>query len=230
MSKILETSLIVGLCCIAGYSQADNADSQTFDKFIIKQYQQNKLTNRQIEELKESIAQLTYKLRQRQKNNQIQSQNEIIIATQESAKKSNKAKVTKAKTVVIANKAYRDARSLLLSGQYEQAIKAFSEYTALYPNSQKIADARFWLAKAYAATEQYDYAARKYLLFSIQHRTHYKIPNALYQLGITQNELGKKDKAILIFKSILSRFPNHQIIALVKKSLSHLEINVINKK
>lgn len=211
---------IIWLCCIAGYSQADNADAKAFNKFIIKQYQQNKLVNSHIEKLSESIAQLTYKLRQRQKDNQTQGQSELIIAAQKSAQKSA---VKQAKTIAIGNKAYRDARNLLLSGQYKPAIKALSEYITLYPNSQKIADARFWLAKSYAATGQYDYAARKYLLFSVQHRSHYKIPNALYQLGISQYELGKKDKAILIFKSVLNRFPSHRIIALVKKSLSILE-------
>ena len=195
------------------------ANETAFDKFIIKQYQFNKAYTEQINTLKESIAQLNYQLEQQEKDYQALKNSTFRTQT---VKKDQPIK----NSIVIGNRAYRHARNLMRSEQYEKAIKALTQYIKDYPDSENVSDAKFWLANSYAANSEFDHAARKYLLFTIQHPEHHKIPNALYRLAIAQHEIKQSDKAKIILKSIVRRFPQHKITASAKKSLELLEQSV----
>lgn len=217
-SIVKKTLFLIGITLAStGITNEDNA----INNFITKQYQVNIEQIKEIESLKESITQLTYQLQQIKAN--YKSLSDGIAFNLKNNQAIVQKKLKSSQSVIISNKAYRQARNLMRSEQYDRAIKALSQYLKDYPKSENYAEAKFWLANSYAANGQFGHAARKYLLFSIQHKNHSKIPDALYRLAIAQNELGQADKAKLILDSVARRFPQHKIIELVNKSLAVLK-------
>ncbi len=192
------------------------------DLFIIEQYQKNQHYSKSIDELKEQLLLLDKKLIEQDKK--FQELNKFVA---DGIKNSTVKKTlnNKEDNITIGNKEYRNARNLVLSEQYEQAILEFEKYISKYPNADNIADALFWQASSHMANKEYAKASHKYLLFQINYKNHYKVPNALYKLAIAQYELGLADKSEIIFKSIIRRFPNHRIAKLAKQSLAELSKN-----
>lgn len=197
------------------FSIANGNDA--LNRFKIEQGQLNQSYQQQINALKETVANLQHQLSQSHQNNE-PFKNVVLSSAKVPIDKKNQKKI---------NQDYRDARSLILSGQYKLAIEALSNYIKLNPKADNTADSYFWLANSYIANNQFDDGSKKYLLFITKYPKHHKIPKALYHLGLAQFELGHPEKSILLFKSILRRFPQHRVISKVKESLRRLESSKI---
>lgn len=201
------------------YAQGNNGELS-----ILKQYQKNKEYDEKINNLTEQLVLINNKLDTQKAQ---YSELKKIISNNTNTKNISKNNDIN-NIVVVANKSYRNARNLLLAEQYDNAIAALKKYTEEYPQAANIADAKFWLASAYMANKNYAKASHQYLLFQIHYQSHYKVPRALYKLAIAQYELGLPDKAEILFKSIVRRFPNNKIASLAKQSLAELNKNNIN--
>lgn len=209
-----KTQFILGIFCLF---LSFNSSGDALDNFILSQQEKNEKYSEEIFELKEKISQLEQKLYNQDVAQKLFKKG---VFEQFIDKKAQKPKKTITKVNYVAsNRSYRNARDLVLDGQYEKATTAFITYINDYPDGGNIAEARFWLANSYAAQNNFNEASKGYMMFTIQHKTHYKVPNALYRLAVSQYELGYKDKANRLIKSIIRRFPNHRIIPEVKKSL-----------
>ncbi len=217
--NLLRVSIIVILLFISFNIYSKNNPQ---DLFIIEQYQKNQKYSKSIDELQEQSVLLNNKLTVQ--DERIKQLNKLVI---DSVKSNAIKKITNNTNnkITISNKEYRNARNLVLSEQYKKAILEFEKYIKKYPNADNIADALFWQASSYMANKEYAKASHKYLLFQINHKNHYKVPNALYKLAIAQYELGLADKSEIIFKSIIRRFPNHTITKFAKQSLKELTKN-----
>ncbi len=93
-----------------------------------------------------------------------------------------------------AKKAYTTARSFLVTDQYPQAIKLFTEYLDAYPDSNHAADAHYWLAKSYLANEDYQNAKKTFITFQQENSIHHKFSNSLLELAVVYVELNDKNK------------------------------------
>ncbi len=213
MIKFFACCAFVSLC-FASYAQ------EIVQQFITKQTLQNQQYKTKINQLAEQITQLKHKLDKQ--NKEIKSL-QILLNTNLAKATAATSSLDKSADIII-NKQYRQARYLILSGQYQQAIKAFNDYLSNNTDASNIAEAQFWLASSYAANSQFDNSVRNYLKFIIDYPTHHKIPEALYNLSIAQNELGQPQKSVLLLKSVLRRFPQHKIIPQVKESLRRLAL------
>lgn len=65
-------------------------------------------------------------------------------------------------TLSESEKAYRSGFDRLLSGQYQDAIKAFESYLGNYPDGSRRVDARYWIGEAYYVEEKYEQAIAEY--------------------------------------------------------------------
>jgi tol-pal system protein YbgF len=118
--------------------------------------------------------------------------------------------VTKKKKVnQKAKRLYNSARNLLLADQYLSAIKKFKQYLGSYPNGAYVADAQYWLAKAYLVKEDYRHASSAFLSFQQKNEKHYKYPNSLFELSKIYLKINKKNEAIRLLKVLIKKHSKH---------------------
>lgn len=111
-----------------------------------------------------------------------------------------------------AKKLYTNARSLLVTDQYNQSIDLFLNYLATYPDNNYVPDATYWLAKAYAAKGDRHNAQKVFDEFQQNHTSHHKYANSLYELATIYHEAKDYDKALVQLTSMIKKFPNHNSI------------------
>ena len=66
------------------------------------------------------------------------------------------------KNSLLVTARYNDARNLYFAEKYKQSIEAFNNYISTYPDNPNVVEARYYLADAYARTEDFDNAVRTY--------------------------------------------------------------------
>ncbi|NYT52229.1 MAG: outer membrane protein assembly factor BamD [Candidatus Vesicomyosocius endoextente] len=123
-----------------------------------------------------------------------------------------------------AKRVYTQARSLLITEQYDQAIKLFKQYLVDYSNSGYTPDLYYWLAKSYLAKEDFHNARNTFIIFQQQNPLHYKFSNSLFELAKVYIKLNKQNKVRGLLSTILVEFPSHKAINRVKQLLSKIII------
>ncbi len=121
-----------------------------------------------------------------------------------------------------AKRIYIQARGLLVTDQYDQAINLFKEYLATYPNNNQASDVYYWLAKSYLTKEDFYNARNTFIAFQQQNPLHYKFSNSLFELAKVYIELNQQDKARSLLSAMLVKFPSHKAINRAKQLLSKI--------
>ena len=102
---------------------------------------------------------------------------------------------------------YARACALYNLARYEDAIKAFEEYVAQYPDSKFADEALFRIASARQQLEEYEVAISAYKkLISSYPRSAFN-EDALYQIGICNLIQDKSEAAAAAFKDFMDAFP-----------------------
>ncbi|WP_190600837.1 tetratricopeptide repeat protein [Candidatus Vesicomyidisocius sp. SY067_SCS001] len=121
---------------------------------------------------------------------------------------------------------YTQARSLLITDQYDQYIKLFKQYLVDYSNSGYISDVHYWLAKSYLAKEDFHNARNTFIVFQQQNLLHYKFSNSVFELAKVYIVLNKKDKECGLLSTMLLKFTSHKAINRAKQLLSKIIIKL----
>ena len=111
-----------------------------------------------------------------------------------------------------AKKIYTNARSLLVTDQYSQAIDLFLNYLDLYPENNHVPDAFYWLGKAYVAKGDRYNGKKIFIEFQNDYPLHHKFSNSLYELAMIHHELKETKEAEQLLESMIKKFPNHNSI------------------
>ncbi len=122
-----------------------------------------------------------------------------------------------------AKKLYTNARSLLVTDQYNQAIDLFLNYLDVYPDNNYVPDATYWLGRAYAAKGDRHNAKKIFVSFQHDYALHHKFSNSLYELAIIEHELKEDKKATQLLKSMIKKFPDHRSINQAKELLKTIQ-------
>ena len=122
-----------------------------------------------------------------------------------------------------AKKLYTNARSLLVTDQYNQAIDLFLNYLDVYPENNYVPDATYWLGRAYAAKADRHNAKKVFTSFQHDYVLHHKFSNSLYELAIIEHELREDKQAIQLLRSMIKKFPNHNSIIQAKALLKTIQ-------
>lgn len=121
-----------------------------------------------------------------------------------------------------AKKIYTNARSLLVTDQYEQAVSLFKQYLDIYPDNNHASDAHYWLAKTYLAQRQYALAKNTFVTFQQNNPLHHKYANSLFELARVYVELKQTDQAKKLLKNMLDKFPAHRVADRAQQLLSKI--------
>src|SRR5487761_1737728 len=99
--------------------------------------------------------------------------------------------------------------NLAVSGQadlYPQAAATFATVAAKFPKSKEVAQAMFYRGESLYAQGKKDEAARLYAEVVEKHPQDAFLPEALYALGVTQEELGQPAAAGTSYDAYLKQF------------------------
>lgn len=66
------------------------------------------------------------------------------------------------KNSLLVSARFNDAKNLYFAEKYKQSIESFNNYISTYPDNPNVVGARFYLADAYARTEDFDNAVKTY--------------------------------------------------------------------
>ena len=77
-----------------------------------------------------------------------------------------------------AKKLYTNARSLLVTDQYNQSIDLFLNYLDVYPENHYVPDATYWLGRAYATKGDRHNAKKVFIGFQHDYVLHHKFSNS----------------------------------------------------
>jgi tol-pal system protein YbgF len=213
MNNFTLTAFLVAFAC-----QPVSAGINT-DKVIIDHSKKIKILLKKNRALKGQIEQIAQK----------QLESDKKIAELFNLMKHNKTVVTVDKPKMHARelnkkakKIYTNARSLLITDQYNQAIILFKQYLATYPNNNHASDAHYWLAKTYLAKGDYHQAKKTFITFQKDNPLHYKYANSLFELARVYVELKQPQKAQKLLKKMINKYPSHSVINQAKQLLSKI--------
>ncbi len=106
-----------------------------------------------------------------------------------------------------AKEAYNRAYKIMEKGDYQTAEKEFTAFMRDYPKSDLVGNANYWLGETYYARQLYEQAAGIFADGFTKYKNNTKAPDNLLKLGLTMNNLGKKQDACTAFKSLPTEFP-----------------------
>lgn len=145
-----------------------------------------------------------------------------LITYQKSSTVAEKATLSVREHDKKAKRIYAQARNLLLTDQYDQAINLFEQYLVAYPNNNHTSDVYYWLAKSYLAKEDFYNARDVFTIFQAQNPLHHKFPNSLLELAKVYIAFKQQDKARDLLNTMLVKFPSHNAINKAKQLLGKI--------
>jgi len=121
-----------------------------------------------------------------------------------------------------AREAYKQAFSLLKSGNYDEATAAFNDYLVAYPASEHADNAQYWLAEAYYVTRRFEAAIGEYRKLMEAFPDSPKAPHAMLKIGYSLAELGEREQARSQLDSVRRRYPSTTAAKLAAQRLERL--------
>jgi tol-pal system protein YbgF len=122
----------------------------------------------------------------------------------------------------MARTEYDRAYTLLTQSRYDQAIKAFREFLAVYPNSEYSDNAQYWLGEAFYVLHQFDQAIVEYNLLVNNYPQSQKYTIALLKIGYSYQELGQPEQARKVLQDLEQRYPQTTASRLAAERLKTL--------
>lgn len=117
---------------------------------------------------------------------------------------------------------YDNAFSLLRSGGYEEAVKAFRAFLAQYPKSQLAANSQYWIGEAYYTTRRFKEAMPEFQQVVDNYPTSGKTADALLKLGYINDDSNKSAEAKKLLEAVIARFPQSTAAQLAAKRLAKM--------
>ncbi len=118
--------------------------------------------------------------------------------------------------------AYAAAFQLMKQRQFDQAIDAFNQLVANYPNGAYTPNAFYWLGELYLAEHQLEKARQYFAQVVNLYPDHQKVPDALYKLGVVYDQLGDKDRSREYLNKVVKQYPQSSAAGLAQTYLSDL--------
>jgi tol-pal system protein YbgF len=122
------------------------------------------------------------------------------------------------------NEAYDKALNLVLKDKrYEQAIPEFRSFNQTYPQSTYAPNAHYWLGQLLFNKGNLKEAEQEFTTVVQQFKDSSKRPDALLKLAMVAEQQNSKDKAIKLYRQLLSEYPNSTSAQLAKPRLENIK-------
>lgn len=102
---------------------------------------------------------------------------------------------------------YQQGLEALRASNFVVAEENFEQVLKKFPNDKLAGNAQYWLGETYYARKDYGRAAVAFAKGYQGYSGNPKAADSLLKLGMSMQELGKKDEACTAFKSLKSEFP-----------------------
>ena len=119
--------------------------------------------------------------------------------------------------------AFDEAKAFLMSTKYKDSFSAFDRFVSAYPNSEKIADAKYYLGYSQFALKNYNAAIKTYSKVIESHANSPILPDAIYGIANCQIQLAKIANAKKTLRELIQQYPDADIITKAKRRLKALE-------
>ncbi|NKF52444.1 tol-pal system protein YbgF [Shewanella sp. WXL01] len=118
---------------------------------------------------------------------------------------------------------YEAAVNLVLKERkYEEAIPAFSQFIAQYPQSSYAPNANYWLGQLLYNKGSLDEAKAAFVIVVDKYPQSSKRGDSLVKLGMIAEKQNDKAGASALYNSVLKEYPNSASARLAKQQLSSL--------
>lgn len=133
--------------------------------------------------------------------------------------------VATAPTTVAAandNDAYQAAFGLLKDGKYPEAITAFTQFIANYPQSNLRGNAQYWIGKTYYTNKDYAQAIKAFQIVLDKYSDSIKVPDAMLELGYSQYELKDFKAARASLTKVMNQFADSKSATYAQQRLAKM--------
>lgn len=103
---------------------------------------------------------------------------------------------------------YERGYRFVQGGDYVSGEQAFTAFSELYPDSARIADARFWLGESLLAQGKFEEAARVFLDAHTNWPDSRMGPQTLLKLGVTMAGMSQRELACATYAKVHTRYPS----------------------
>ncbi len=116
---------------------------------------------------------------------------------------------------------YQKALDLLMAGNYEQAISAFSSFLQRYPKGEYQMNAQYWLGEAYYVSRLFDQAIESFSQV-IADSSARKRPDAMLKSGYSLYEQKRWSECREILQQLVDEYPQSSAAGLAEQRLQML--------
>jgi tol-pal system protein YbgF len=118
--------------------------------------------------------------------------------------------------------AYQTAFDLLKNSQYDQAITAFQQFLATYPDSPLADNGQYWLGEAYYVNKDFPDALASFQRVVDKYPQSRKVPDALLKVGYCDYELKQWQAAKDVLSRVTATYPDTPAGHLAQQRLDKL--------
>jgi tol-pal system protein YbgF len=118
--------------------------------------------------------------------------------------------------------AYLAAFGLLKERRYDEAIRAFEDVLAVYPNGQYADNARYWLGETYYVKRDYEKALAELQNVVTNYPLSPKLAGAMLKVGYIQDDLGDRQSARKTLEEVVKKFPGSTEARLAQSRLDKM--------
>jgi tol-pal system protein YbgF len=118
--------------------------------------------------------------------------------------------------------AYQAAFALLKNSQYDQAIAAFQQFVATYPDSSLADNAHYWLGEAYYVNRDFTNALAAFQLVVDKYPQSRKVPDAMLKVGYCDYELKQWQPAKDVLSKVTANYPDTSAARLAQQRLDKM--------
>jgi tol-pal system protein YbgF len=117
---------------------------------------------------------------------------------------------------------YKAAYKKFQMNDTDGAIKDFTSFINLYPNSALADNAHFWIGECYYSMKDYDRAILEYDKVIKDYPNADKVPSAMLKEGYALAEKGEIGSARVVLNDLIQKYPEEPQADLAKKKLEKL--------
>ena len=120
-------------------------------------------------------------------------------------------------------RAYDAAMSDYYAGDYELSVSGFKAYLNSFPNSERAADAQFYIGQAFYNQGKYTEAADAYGLVIRTYPKSNLLPDAYFKMGESYRSLKQPERARTAFQFVIKSYPESAAAAQAEQKLQELK-------
>lgn len=118
---------------------------------------------------------------------------------------------------------YQVALELLREERYDQSAASFQEFLVAFPDSRLAANAQYWLAESYYASNQFEQALKDFSVVIRDYPRANKVPDALLKVGYCNYNLKRWDAARVSLSRVLADYPEVTAARLADQYLKRMD-------